>query len=408
MDKTTCFQRIRPAAKLLLLVITPLSGCSPANSCHLAAGLAPTAEALRGLKFARPLDCSVEPGSIVTRLAGGDSAAGKMPNHSPTADFGKSLRRQLLFDPAAPGAEETLNRNELAPEMIRGAYSFREKKLILGAGVAQHQLEQTVVHELVHALQDQHFDLASLLEPPTGTVEGGAARRSDSDQQLARFSLIEGDAVLDEYRYRYPNTDVCSAAGLDRLIATIPTAENPGLSSYPSFSLYRREFSNRYGLRFICLETKQGKSRNDLFLNPPKSSAEIMFIGKTGAGIGQKPATKSCSDTGADQNSRDSELRFSDRFGLAGLIYLLGPDKSGELSGFIGDCAGLYRRTDGGIFAVWSIEFSTSEQAAKVSSMLQGRFHALGSALGRTDSVSKWEFRIKNGTIYIATPPVSP
>ena len=51
--------------------------------------------------------------------------------------------------------------------------------------------EVTFAHELVHALQQQHFDIRSLNE----------AAEENSDTQAALAALIEGDAYLATFRY---------------------------------------------------------------------------------------------------------------------------------------------------------------------------------------------------------------
>ena len=387
---------------LTLAFYSLLPGCSPANPCRLASELASKAEELRELRFNHPVECSVESGSIVNRLAQGRSTVppGSIPVQA--EDPGQIVRQMFLFDSSEPGLEPSSGRSGLAPELVRGAYSFREKKLFLAAGVPQHQIEQTVVHELVHALQDQRFGLSTVIEPSSKVFNSGGELQADSDQQLARFALIEGDAVLDEYRYRYPKTDICSAEGVARFIDSIPTAENPGLGGFPAYSLYRREFSNRFGLRFVCIQTKQGRSRDDLFLHPPQSTSEIVFP--------EKSRRSDCPGlpVGAGAAGSGAELRFSDRFGLAGLLYFLGPDRIAELSGFRGDCTELFRRQDGKDFGVWRIEFSTSAQALRVSSLLQGRIRALGSAAGRSSWVSRLSFKTAGPLIEITTPQTTP
>jgi hypothetical protein len=69
-------------------------------------------------------------------------------------------------------------------DWVGGQYSPETKQITLvGEATAA-----VVLHEYVHALQDQHFDL-------------GAGPPSTSDAMLARCAVVEGDAVLAETRF---------------------------------------------------------------------------------------------------------------------------------------------------------------------------------------------------------------
>jgi hypothetical protein len=87
------------------------------------------------------------------------------------------------------------------PDELAGYYDPRDKTLTLvtgpkslfgealvkrdGAALAGHIREGLALHELTHALEDQHFDLSRFI--------GGDAL---SDAAMARWALVEGDATL--------------------------------------------------------------------------------------------------------------------------------------------------------------------------------------------------------------------
>lgn len=66
-------------------------------------------------------------------------------------------------------------------------YSSDEKKITL----IGEPSEEVVLHELVHAIQDQHFDLNAYREDVIS-----------SDESLAKSGLVEGDAVIAELRHK--------------------------------------------------------------------------------------------------------------------------------------------------------------------------------------------------------------
>ena len=74
---------------------------------------------------------------------------------------------------------------DLYTEQIVGYYDPESKTLYAVEGVPPEQLRPVVAHELVHALQDQHADLDSLI-----------SRERGNDRQLAAQAAIEGHAML--------------------------------------------------------------------------------------------------------------------------------------------------------------------------------------------------------------------
>jgi hypothetical protein len=74
---------------------------------------------------------------------------------------------------------------ELMEQQLLGFYDPKDKAFFVGGDLAGREAEVTLWHELVHALQDQHYDLLPLTEwkPDLG------------DSQAAIHSLAEGDAT---------------------------------------------------------------------------------------------------------------------------------------------------------------------------------------------------------------------
>jgi hypothetical protein len=69
---------------------------------------------------------------------------------------------------------------------VQGLYDPQAKMLYIADWVPPGDQEETLAHELTHALQDQHFDLAGYLEK---------GRELTTDEQFARVSVMEGQAV---------------------------------------------------------------------------------------------------------------------------------------------------------------------------------------------------------------------
>ena len=75
----------------------------------------------------------------------------------------------------------------LLTEQVAGYYDPATKVLYIVQGATDDMVSVTVSHELVHALQDQHFNLDSLKR---------IKRRND--QQVAAQSVVEGQAMLEQ------------------------------------------------------------------------------------------------------------------------------------------------------------------------------------------------------------------
>ncbi len=101
--------------------------------------------------------------------------------------------RQLEKDIAAvrglefktPVNAKVITRPKDGAKGVQGYYSIQEKTLYLYDDIKSNYERGTLIHEMVHALQDQHFGLANLHQEAFG-----------SDAELAMAALIEGDATF--------------------------------------------------------------------------------------------------------------------------------------------------------------------------------------------------------------------
>ena len=135
-------------------------------------------------------------------------------------------------------------------DWVAANYSPREKLITL-VGEAEDYVQ---VHEYVHALQDQHFDLIA--------YDG-----QTSDAFLARRAVVEGDAVLAEVRFimedmyaariEQANWDVALPDRRDYAAETLSDAD------YPVFFLDYPSFVYTYGLEYT-VDNLIGVSVDDL------------------------------------------------------------------------------------------------------------------------------------------------
>jgi uncharacterized iron-regulated protein len=130
--------------------------------------------------------------TVALGLAVSTFTFGDSPAPAPKADLDATLR-QMEKDVSAvrglafktPVVGKIIPRPKGAERGIQGYYSSKDKALFVYDDIAGNYQRGVLIHELVHALQDQHFGLGRRDDAPPG-----------SDADMALSALIEGDATF--------------------------------------------------------------------------------------------------------------------------------------------------------------------------------------------------------------------
>lgn len=170
-----------------------------------------------------------------------------------------------LLGAIEPGADLETLYDDLHEEQVSGFYSPSEKSFYLverGESSTGDQL--TIVHEYVHALQDQHFDLQALQD-----------NAANSDQALAIRALAEGDATLAMLLYAdefVPVYDMMEA------VAEIGGVEETTLDASPAFIRESELFPYIAGLEFISTLHDRGEwpAVDAAYEKLPESTEQIL------------------------------------------------------------------------------------------------------------------------------------
>ena len=173
------------AARLLLAGLV-LAGAGGAGTGDEVRGVIQKVEKLRGLRTARPIAVSTLDAAalrgVVLRLLERE--------REPQSDAGWDDALHLLGVLRPGQSLEQVQRRALAGQ-VAGLYVPRSRRLyVLGSGGSAPRA--VVAHEVVHALQDEHFRL---------TRGPFAPRPRDHDGELAAQALVEGDATEVQSRY---------------------------------------------------------------------------------------------------------------------------------------------------------------------------------------------------------------
>jgi uncharacterized iron-regulated protein len=247
-----------------------------------------------------------------------------------TVDKGKILDdtlRKLEKDIAAvrgldfkkPVAAKVIARPKEGAKGVQGYYDTKEKTLYLYDDIKGNYERGVLIHEMVHALQDQHFGLNKLHQDTFG-----------DDAELALAALIEGDAtftMIEVLKKDQPKVEMMLNTSLDQ-------AKN-----------VRNAFLYGVGARYVKgLKDKGGwKSVNGRYKFPPQATAAILTPGAATIDLGPG--------------------RSVGAFGLIEMMAEHPEAKSLAITaapGLIGD-----RIVEDGAVKVWQLAFETREQAER-------------------------------------------
>ena len=153
---------------------------------------------------------------------------------------------------------------DLYTENIAGYYDSTENKLFVLGDQKQlsPQSRETLAHEFVHGLQDQHYDLDKLLPEDS----------PDDDRSTAIRSLVEGDATLAGYMYAYKNF---TKEEFQDMLEESQNNPSTVIDKVPAYIRDSLLFPYDSGATFVSKLIEQGGfDRVDKALTDPPSSTE--------------------------------------------------------------------------------------------------------------------------------------
>lgn len=185
------------------------------------APIAQRTEKLRALTFDHPVPVRFLTDAAFKRLVGGDNAGG---TDSAEIERGAATFRALGFISGKVDLSKVTKAADAAG--IAAFYDVNKKEIVVRGTTLDVSHRATLSHELVHVLQDQHFDIRSI-----------ERRASEADERTggsagAMLALIEGDAdnVMRRYlrglsaaeRAQYDREQRAQAEGFGKATAGIP------------------------------------------------------------------------------------------------------------------------------------------------------------------------------------------
>jgi len=262
----------RPAIALLALVAAPAASLAqtdaPAALVDDARTVARQVAAVRELPLLRPVDFRVSDRETIRAYA--ESSLGRDLSADDWAGQ-QALLTHLDLLPDSIDLRDLVVR--LYTEQVAGYYDPVHKTFYLADWLPRLLQKGVVAHEIVHALQDQHFDLEVWL--------GGLS--PTEDRSLARAAVVEGDAMAAMLAYLLEPAGVSP----DRLPDVASLLEGSGdriAEAFPDFDrapeALKRLLLFPYveGSSFALDAVRRGgwDAVDRLYRKPPESSEQIL------------------------------------------------------------------------------------------------------------------------------------
>jgi hypothetical protein len=211
------------------------------------------------------------PVTIMTRQELGDELRATTEEDYPEAEQYADEREMLAFGLMDEHIDFGDLSEELYTEQIAGYYDPQTGKMVVVQDSDQSDgftptQQVTYAHEIVHALQDQNFDL-----------DAGPLNRQDAsdDQSLAVTALIEGDASFSEVQYLIGKPELLQAY-LDEIDSI--EFNSDVLDSVPPLIRETLLFPYDQGYTFVeALQAEGGWDAVDAaFTDPPQSTEQVL------------------------------------------------------------------------------------------------------------------------------------
>jgi hypothetical protein len=171
----------------------------------------------------------------------------------------------------------------LLKEQVVGLFDLDSEELLVvtGSFPLDPAGEVTLAHELVHALQQQHFDARKLVDDATSSL----------DQELALTALLEGDATLASAQYVMARLTPDEALALESNVLPMPVFDNAPPAVQKSFI-----FPYDSGLQFtLALWQRSGSWQrvDQAYSQLPTATEQILHPAKYLVGEGPRSVSLS-------------------------------------------------------------------------------------------------------------------
>jgi hypothetical protein len=348
-------------ALLLVLACAGPAGRTPVPPERLAA-LAGRVEAARELRFRAPVAAeSVTPEGVPALLEA------ELDDTTPPDQLARDAALAEALGLLPQGADLRTTLLAWQSQSVAGFYSPATRRLFVveGAGGAGGGEESGVlVHELAHALQDQH----------TRLLEARIGIRSNDDLQFALGAFLEGDALWTELRDEALTTGFPQATGAEFAARFFVDAPNGAEVPRILRESFLRQYPLGYGLAAELVERGGVAALTAALMDPPLSSEELLHRERYLSPSARRPLALFPEAAEGFAPEPGCELRASSSFGELGLGVWLAeaglaePEAASGADGWDGDRVWLLECARGTVLA-WLIQLDAEGEAEELAAL---------------------------------------
>jgi hypothetical protein len=352
------------------------------------------------IETARPQPSATRPGpeeseasidQVVARALEVVSRARQLPEHGPVrgrvatrAEMLAAVRQQL-DDELPPGVveaqEELLFGLNLVPadfdylesvfslmaEQLAGLYDPKTKTMLLANDLGDTERWATLAHELVHALQDQHYELGPRMKHRAG---GG-------DEQSALQTLAEGDATS-------AMLDLLGGRAATELDDRTLSLEMRGLVALGGTSgvpdILRRSLVAPYADGVVLVNGLRRRGGwaavDDLWRRPPTSTEQVLHPDKLASREMPEAVPVPAAPSDAGWQLLDADVMGEQGVRLVFEEWMPRRKATDSAADWAGDQMAAYRRGDEHAVA-WGVRYDTTRAAERgVVAFARGVLHA--------------------------------
>jgi hypothetical protein len=198
---------------------------------------------------------------------------------------------------------------DLLSEQAAAFYDYEKGNMVMAEGGTGELEKMALVHELAHALADQHFKIGKYLRGANG------ANDADGEPALARQAVVEGQAqwLTTEYMARQVGQSLLTSPSLASMMmgAMEPSGQYPVYDKVPQYLRESLVFPYAAGMQFqqavLAKLGKAGFAR--VFEKAPLDSHEILhpdlYLQRTAAAV---PVRAPMLDLGKDTGKAWKEI----------------------------------------------------------------------------------------------------
>jgi hypothetical protein len=268
--------KFRTTVCLALILI--VCSCIPAfmqdtgaDLLKMADDMMQSATRLRGLAFMTPVAKGVKSQAEMGKYF--RERIDEEYGDSELAQEGTMLRKLGLIPDSLDYKEFAL---KLLTEQVGGFYDPTKKSLFIASWLSADEQKPVMVHELVHALQDQHFNIEKIVKEDRSL--------HNDDKALAHQSIFEGDGTVVMFNYLLEplKRDFSQIPDIALVMHTMmfsSLSESPVFQSAPVFLQDTLVFPYGYGASFIqkaWAKNPSWQAINKIYSDLPASTEQIM------------------------------------------------------------------------------------------------------------------------------------